>query len=562
MQLKPIVLNSLDDIEAVFKKLKSIKLLEICHKKNNPLIYIRQSSLPNDEKFTEQFLVSNDGNTYLLSDILQLSDHEAKNATVIFITKDGQKKSVVDIKKAWPNDIHLYIQNLPLANALRTLQYSKRFAKLRLTLPECPLAKTQFPVIKPVITHSGITYEEHLLKDWCATQEKASLSCVATKSPLYVDRIFANKTLEQLIWLNLSLNSEHVSSAQQNIKRQFLHNQVKKASLIKAKNNLQKALEEDFETIKKNAIGLVLELAKHTKHNDEQEEELFKIATQFSGAILKLNTIDDLRNALSPLIDKLDNFLAKNEKAKVLSLDNIKACVGEGGETLAQQYKDTLFARKNYLSVQKASIEALKSTVDSILQKNPSLKGKNVYELEKIKQAYTTRAMVLRQVGLVLGTALVMGLFVLTVVGCPPLGIALGIPMLAILAAAIVGSLGSIFIGAYSIIKLDRFVLGKVNRHTKDIETIATYTKAPVDMKQIQEYETQIKEVDEDLKRITKLESLNKKDTLSSTKDLPEKTKPKKHLNFMSNLFFGCMTHKKKPKCENTDSPLAPSFKS
>lgn len=107
--------------------------------------------------------------------------------------------SVDQVKKSSAVERKQLIGNKPLAHSLSTVIIDSDNL-LDMMLPVCPLNGKSIPIIKPVLTPSGSTYEERTIRDFLDRLRKKDLPEVDQKNqPLKATDLIPNIALEQLI---------------------------------------------------------------------------------------------------------------------------------------------------------------------------------------------------------------------------------------------------------------------------------------------------------------------------------------------------------------------------
>lgn len=241
MLLREIRFNSADDVYSLIEDLKKKHILHI--KDDGSIASIDD----------EQFLVADNGNTYLLQDILALTDKEAESLGFQFLGKDHKKYSAGEIRSKTKSPL---IKNQVLIDALLTIkmvQKAKEETKsqnlLNITFEEvCPITQENF--IFPVIAPSGQNFEKYNINLWLL---KNNINPV-TRENLTKKDLIPNKALKDLIWVNFVQKQAHTEF----LKKEIIHEknqeniatyQTKINVFEKEKTTIVSALQEQIEVL-------------------------------------------------------------------------------------------------------------------------------------------------------------------------------------------------------------------------------------------------------------------------------------------------------------------------
>lgn len=148
----------------------------------------------------DELLVSLAGNTYLLSDVLVLSEAEAAAEEVVFVSTLADNQHVADIQKEAGQNL---IRNKPLAHALATMKlYREDFT---VEIPDKTSIIFPLPSIVPVITSKETTQESFAAEKYLSYMKRKSASkpfSIAARNNALGELFFnARKNREQLAYL-------------------------------------------------------------------------------------------------------------------------------------------------------------------------------------------------------------------------------------------------------------------------------------------------------------------------------------------------------------------------
>lgn len=146
---------------------------------------------------TKQFVIATNGNTYSLDGISWVSDEEIETSDLYFPTKSGTQYSVFEVRKAMLHGDTILLDELV---------HNKPLAKMLITgTPPSPSVLDVLPLVFPVISDAGNTYEQHAIEDFLEHCRKQRLKQrdPFTDLPLSKKQIFINRALEQLIHVQI-----------------------------------------------------------------------------------------------------------------------------------------------------------------------------------------------------------------------------------------------------------------------------------------------------------------------------------------------------------------------
>lgn len=169
MPLKPIRFSSLQDVYDLFDKLKTLGLLTF----NSDMTQVQVLNLA---ALKAQFIVGDDYETYLLSDIFQLSNEEMLASQVTFSARPNQLKKEISINKhriLLQDHNGTLLHNYPLVDALCQINPNKE-QLLNLQMPINP--STHIPIVFPLLNHEERAVDGfETIKDVLASNKKIEM---------------------------------------------------------------------------------------------------------------------------------------------------------------------------------------------------------------------------------------------------------------------------------------------------------------------------------------------------------------------------------------------------
>jgi hypothetical protein len=302
--IKPIQFSGTKDIHQLIHVLQKNDLIRIL---NDSQIEADTAGL------SRHFLVANDGQTYLLEDIQQLSKEEAAESNISFKTKNNQEeKSLIEvwkiIRRIDKQPAHLkfdipWICNKPLAEALTTIDPSPD-RLLNLIPPQCFFGKEVFPLVFPVITPQERTYEGNRIKDWlnwCTRKEKETrYPEPSNNSPLTESDLLPNVALEQLISVNFQQEQ-----------------QEKKKQLLFIINEIQQERRLPTQKVKQ-----LIQNLENWNENYENYETHLEVMQQ--NLIVKMSSFQKIKNASDNIISQHPEWEENEEALRKLLVNYLK----------------------------------------------------------------------------------------------------------------------------------------------------------------------------------------------------------------------------------------------
>lgn len=322
MLLKEIQFKKTDDVYSLVKKLAEKNIL----------------TLDNDGKIVsidaDQFLVAENGNTYILHDILALSNEAANSLDFKFLGKDGNKYSSKDIRSKIKDTKLLLLQNNALVNSLLTAKLSLPEVKkikgkksphktpqklLNIIVDKCPITHGNF--IFPVVANSGHDFERYAINQWLLSHTTNPI----TNLRLTNQDLVPNNALKDLIWVNFNqrqtykyfLKKRHTREQNAVNKKKY---QDTISDLEDEKNSLVEHLKSQIEVLrdKKEIIDSMLPIDKNLQDANENAFRSFPDLKKLGKRDLK-NRRQFVAQAVSSLQPKVNIF----QKIRQRKIDNL-----------------------------------------------------------------------------------------------------------------------------------------------------------------------------------------------------------------------------------------------
>lgn len=245
----------------------------------------------NSAQLTKQFIVANDGRTYIKNEIIKAHLNGNDFSHLKFLTVEGSFLGIDFIIRAKDKLIDVLVNNRMLADYIILLASTSRGTILTMDLPACGIGK--LPVIFPAITFTGFTYELYAIEELVRRKENEPYA----KTPITNDNMVRDLSLQDFI-------------------ATIFHVRLKHKNKVKAQQapgeSIPELLQDMFEMFDEQKIDLLKHLAiQHTHYNTEE------YARDKNDKRITLNRLDLSQQPLEKLTDKIF------EKRRQLNLPKI-----------------------------------------------------------------------------------------------------------------------------------------------------------------------------------------------------------------------------------------------
>lgn len=324
MPLYPVQFIDGNDIFKLLTKLEELNHIKLVQKDHgNKKVQTHVNSL------AQQLLVANDGNTYLLDDILHASEEEKQSSSLTFLARNHIHFRLYELdEELYEQLIHNYI----LAQMLSSIIFkpeNKLYIKLNLPI----VSPTNFfTIIFPVITPCEISYDRYDIEGWLQYRLSKNQPYdypIALdnqyESSLTPDSLIRNIATEQLIWIYLQLSQKRrllYGDEHSGLKQLIKLNDHYELSLLHKKYSLEALFSPEF---KLKSEGYEKALAQFPRYKNAEYSSIFKRKAAIKNQIYFVDQCFQISSILSPMFSvfSLAFFVGSNDY-HIHELDLIK----------------------------------------------------------------------------------------------------------------------------------------------------------------------------------------------------------------------------------------------